>query len=172
MPRTVSSTRILSLSLCAFALLCGVSPAQRAKPHRAPKQVREQIADLEEQWKNATISGDIPTMDRLLSDDYVGISWTGQVNTKTEQLDRLRNRTLVVNRLDLADVKVKVVGSVAIVTCRSTLDGTNEGAPMTGTFRYTRVYQRLPGGVWKITNFEATRVPNHPHNNPTPTPSP
>ena len=30
--------------------------------------------------------------------------------------------------------------------------------PMHGTYRYTRVYSRLPSGTWKITNFEATRV--------------
>ena len=162
MPRISFSTRTICLLACTL-LLPPAAFAQPQKPHRAPKQVRQQITDLEEQWRNATLTADIPTMDRLLSDDFVGISWTGQVNTKAEQLDRIRKRTLVITRLELSDVKVKLLGPVAIVTCRSTVEGANDGAPTTGTYRYTRVYQRLPGGVWKITNFEATRVPNRSH---------
>jgi ketosteroid isomerase-like protein len=54
---------------------------------------------------------------------------------------------------------VKLVGSIAIVTSHAEVEGTNEGVPVQGTFRYTRVYQRLPSGAWKITSFEATRVP-------------
>ena len=150
-------------------LFSAIPFAQAPRPHRAPKQVRQQISDLEEQWRDATLNSDITTMDRLLSDDYVGISWTGQVNTKTEQLDRIRKRTFIVTRMDLADVHVKLLGSVAIVTSRATLEGSNDGVPAAGTYRYTRVYQRLPGGVWKITNFEATRVP-HPHDTPPPPP--
>jgi ketosteroid isomerase-like protein len=54
---------------------------------------------------------------------------------------------------------VKLIGSIAIVTSRAEVEGTNDGVPVRGTFRYTRVYQRLPSGMWKITSFEATRVP-------------
>jgi len=39
------------------------------------------------------------------------------------------------------------------------VEGTNEGMSVKGTYRYTRVYRRLPDGNWKITSFEATRVP-------------
>jgi len=33
-------------------------------------------------------------MDKLLSDDYIGITMTGQVNTKAQQLDRMRMHRL------------------------------------------------------------------------------
>ncbi len=98
-------------------------------------------------------------MDKLLSDDYIGISMTGQVNTKTQQLDRMRLHKIALTKLDLGDRQVKLIGSIAIVTSRAEVEGTNEGVPVKGTFRYTRVYQRLPSGAWKITSFEATRVP-------------
>jgi ketosteroid isomerase-like protein len=97
-------------------------------------------------------------MDRLLSEDYVGITMTGQVVTKMQQLDRVRNRNLVLDKIDFEDVKVKLIGPTAIVTSLADVDGTNDGQPMHGRFRSTRVYSRLPNGTWKITNFEATRV--------------
>jgi ketosteroid isomerase-like protein len=74
-------------------------------------------------------------------------------------LDRARNHKLMLTRLDLGEMQVKMVGSIAIVTSRAQVEGTNDGVPVKGTFRYTRVYQRLPTGEWKITSFEATRVP-------------
>ena len=154
------------LTACLFALWGACHSAYGAKTHRAPRQVRQQIDDLEAQFRTATLTGDATLMDRLLSDDYVGISWTGQVNTKAMQLDRIRNRTVSLSRMDITDMKVKLLGSVAIVTCAATIEGNNDGSSMSGAFRYTRVYQRLPGGIWKITNFEATRIPNHPHNGP------
>jgi ketosteroid isomerase-like protein len=134
-----------------------VHPLQlREKKHDAKRQVEA----LEEQWRTAQLAGDIAVMDKLLSDDYIGISMTGQVNTKVQQLDRARNHKLVLTRLDLGERQVKLVGSIAIVTSMAEIEGTNDGVPVKGTFRYTRVYQRLPSGEWKITSFEATRVPS------------
>lgn len=169
MLRQVPKSRLCSLIAIAFALTIFL-PCANAWLPRPHKEARQQIEELEQQWRAATLAADVPTMDRLLSDDYVGISWNGQLNTKAMQLDRTRNRTFALTRLDLADSKVKIVGDVAIVTARAEVEGTSDGTRMTGTFRYTRVYQRLPSGAWKITNFEATRVPDaterphHSHN--------
>jgi ketosteroid isomerase-like protein len=127
--------------------------------HEKKHDAKRQVEALEEQWRVAQLAGDVITMDKLLSDDYIGISITGQVNTKMQQLDRMRMHKVVLSKLDLGERQVKLIGSIAIVTSRAEVEGTNDGAPIQGTFRYTRVYQRLPSGAWKITSFEATRVP-------------
>jgi ketosteroid isomerase-like protein len=137
------------------ALAAGGIPPLHEKKHAA----KQQVEALEEQWRAAQLAGDVGTMDKLLSDDYIGISMTGQVNTKIQQLDRMRMHKIALTRIDLEDQQIKLVGSIAIVTSRAEVEGTNEGVPIQGTYRYTRVYQRLPTGVWKITSFEATRVP-------------
>jgi ketosteroid isomerase-like protein len=128
-------------------------------PHPKRKdQYKHQVEKLEEAWRVAQLNVDVDAMDRLLSDDYVGITMSGQVVTKTQQLERMRNRNLVLSKISLDDVKVKLIGTTAIVTSLADVDGTSDGEPMHGTFRSTRVYSRLPSGTWKITNFEATRV--------------
>lgn len=127
--------------------------------HERKHDAKRQVEAIEEQWRQAQLSGDVDTMDKLLSDDYIGISMTGQVNTKMQQLDRMRRHKLVLTRLDLGEMQVKLVGSIAIVTSRAEVEGSADGIPVKGTFRYTRVYQRLASGAWKITSFEATRVP-------------
>ncbi|MDQ2833930.1 MAG: nuclear transport factor 2 family protein [Acidobacteriota bacterium] len=127
--------------------------------HERKHDAKRQVEALEEQWRKAELDDDADTMDKLLSDDYIGISMTGQVNTKAQQLDRMKAHKLMLTRIDLGEMQVKLVGSIAIVTSRAEVEGTIEGEPMKGIFRYTRVYQRRPTGVWKITSFEATRVP-------------
>jgi ketosteroid isomerase-like protein len=127
--------------------------------HEKKHAAKQQVEALEEQWRQAQLGGDVATMDKLLSDDYIGISMTGQVNTKMQQLDRMRSHKVALTKLDLGERQVKLIGSIAIVTSRAEVEGTNDGAAIKGTYRYTRVYQRIPSGAWKITSFEATRVP-------------
>lgn len=156
--------RLLALTLLALMAsgsnVCAV--ASVPKPgHEKKRDAKKDVEALEEQWRVAQLAGDVVAMDKLLSDDYIGISMTGQVNTKAQQLERLRNRVVMLKRLDLGERKVKLVGTIAIVTSLAEVEGTNEGSPMTGTYRYTRVYQYLTGRGWKITSFEATRVPQN-----------
>src|ERR1700749_1338353 len=127
--------------------------------HEKKHDAKRQVEALEEQWRQAQLSGDVAIMDKLLSDDYIGISMTGKIVTKMQQLDRMRSHKFATTKLELGEMQVKLVGSIAIVTSRAEVEGTNEGMPVQGTFRYTRVYQRLPSGAWKITSFEATRIP-------------
>jgi hypothetical protein len=45
-----------------------------AGPHRASRSMRDQIESLETQWKKAILANDTESMDRLLSEDYLGIT--------------------------------------------------------------------------------------------------
>ena len=138
-------------------LTSGEVPAQH---HERKRVERAEIATLEQEWRHAQLSENIPEMDHLLSDEFLGVTASGEVVTKVQQLDRMRTRAMDITRLDLADTKIKISGNLAVVTSLARLDGTSMGHPLSGYFRYTRVYQRNSGDGWKITNFEATRVPS------------
>ena len=165
-----------SLWAAATVLVCvNVAFAGRFQSVTHPEKKHEakrQVELMEEEWRTAQLASDVATMDRMLSDDYIGISITGQVSTKAQQLDRVRNHKVVIHRVDLSDMKVKLIGSIAIVTSRAEVEGINETGPVRGTFRYTRVYQRLPSGAWKITSFEATRIPSPKSNREQPASEP
>jgi ketosteroid isomerase-like protein len=158
--RGLSPALMLLIVVCSLLLQCPQAlglplPGTSHKGHDAKQQVEE----LEQQWRAAQLSGDVAAMDKLLSDDYIGISMNGQVNTKAQQLERTSSRRVALTRMDLNEMKVKLIGSIAIVTSRAEVEGTSDGESVKGTYRYTRVYQHLPTGVWKITSFEATRIP-------------
>ena len=119
---------------------------------------REKIEQMEEQMRQAELAGDVGVLDRLLSDDYVGISMSGEVNTKAQKLERLRSHALVLTKIHSDEVKIKLLGQVAVVTSRVKIEGTTDGHSLAGTYRYTRVYLHGAGNSWKITNFEVTRI--------------
>jgi ketosteroid isomerase-like protein len=145
-------------SVAIFLLLAAAMPLQLTAAPQHKRAAREQIIELEQQWRQAELDVNIPAMDKLLSDDYLGILGTGEVVTKAQQLDHMRTREMIITSLDISDIKVKLIGQIAIVNSLAKLEGSVNGHSMNGSFRYTRVYQRLPSGIWKITSFEATRI--------------
>jgi ketosteroid isomerase-like protein len=175
MARSVRPIRHLLWAAVVMLACTSVAFGARFQPVPHPEKKHEakrQVELLEEEWRAAQLAGDAATMDRMLSDDYIGISVSGQVSTKAQQLDRVRSSKVVISKVDLSDMKVKLIGSIAIVTSRADVEGINESGPLRGTFRYTRVYQRLPSGTWKITSFEATRIPSPKSNRDQPATGP
>lgn len=153
--RKVSVAAMLLVSVLAGMVV----QARAGKPHPArTHEYKHEVEVLEGQWREALLNGDAAAMDKLLSDDYVGISMDGQVNTKAQQLERIRQRKLVLTQIDQGEMKVKLLGQVAIVTSSLTVAGTNDDLPFSGVYRYMRVYHRLPGEGWQTTSFEVTRI--------------
>lgn len=147
------------IALTVFAiLLVSTALAQKHHPqqHERKRTEREQIVALEHDWQEAALNEDIPAMDKLLSEDYLGITATGEVVTKTQQLDHMRTRRFSITSLHTSELKIKLVGNIAIVTSFAEVEGTSDGEPLKGAYRYTRVYQRVASGIWKITSFEVT----------------
>ena len=147
------------LVILTAALLVATLPhafAQGGVRREHKRTERTQIVALERLWQKAVLSDDIPTMDKLLSDDYLGITGSGEVLTKTQQLDRMRDGRFTITKLETSELKIKLIGNIAIVTSLAQVEGTTGDEAMHGAYRYTRVYQRMPGGIWKVTNFEVT----------------
>src|SRR5690348_9145531 len=97
-PRT-SWNRTTSALLAAGLLLLFASPACALLPHRGSRDLQKHIETLEMQWRDAVIHRNVRVMDRLLADDYLGISANGTVETKAEELAQSRAGTLRIKSL-------------------------------------------------------------------------
>lgn len=144
------------LLVTVFAVPRANLHAQKNPHHEHKRLEREQIVSLEDEWRQAALADDVDTMDSLLSDDYLGITASGEVLTKAQQLDHMRDKKLLLTKLQTSQLKIKLIGHIAIVTSLAEVEGTSDGDALHGAFRYTRVYQRLANGAWKITSFEVT----------------
>ncbi len=141
----------------ATLLLLASCHAAWPLPHHEKSEIHKEIEALEQQWQQATVTNNIGEMNRLLADDYVGISSNGTVENKQQALAQRSAGTVRIARLDLTDTRVRVYGDTAVVTSQAQLEGTNGTSDISGQYRYTRVYNRRLG-QWKIVSFEASRV--------------
>lgn len=148
----------LSVALLAAGPLHAFMPGQKGQhgQHEHKRTEHTQIVALERVWQKAALADDVTAMDKLLSDDYLGITGSGEVLTKSQQLDRMRDGRFMITKLEMSEVKIKLVGNIAIVTSLAQVEGATGDETLHGAYRYTRVYQRMPGGIWKVTSFEVT----------------
>ncbi|HUY81629.1 MAG TPA: nuclear transport factor 2 family protein [Acidobacteriaceae bacterium] len=138
-------------------VFCGL-PAETAwaLPHR-DHAIRKHIEALEMRWREAELTNNVSVMEKLLADDYIGISANGTVETRQETLDAHRAGTMKIQSLNITDLKVRVYGNTAVVTSKAALLGENGQSDISGNYRYTRVYNKRLGR-WKIVSFEASRM--------------
>jgi ketosteroid isomerase-like protein len=148
-------TTVGRLSL-VLVLLAGIpTQAHAGFPHK--DGTHKEIEGLELDWRQAELTNDIPAVDRLLADDYLGISANGTLETKADELTRRRTGSLKITQLNLSDIKVRIYGDTAVVTSKAEMVGKNGDRDISGRYRYTRVYSnRL--GQWRIVSFEASRI--------------
>jgi ketosteroid isomerase-like protein len=155
----------LAAGVCLFALAVWVVPCARSeqqskthKPHKENKRAdTREIEGLESQWRDATVKGDTASLDKLLADDFFGISSNGMVSDKKQYLQRVTARENKISSIDLMDLKVRMKQTTAIAVSQARVVGVLDGRQINGIFRWTKVYGR-EGGVWRVLNYEATRV--------------
>jgi ketosteroid isomerase-like protein len=147
--------RILFIALVAL-VSANLLQAGQAKPKK--QEVRHEIFDLEDTWRNAMLKSDINTMNALLADDYMAITASGMLQTKQESLASMRAHRVHFTTLLLSDRKVRFYGKTALVTSKAEVQGTTTEGEISGDFRYTRVYVRDNQGRWKIVSFESSKI--------------
>jgi ketosteroid isomerase-like protein len=133
-----------------------VDAQQMPKTQQHPS--RHAIDQLEDAWRSAILKSNLAAMDRLLADDYLGITASGLVQTKSQTLANLKSGRIHMASLTISDRKVRFYGRTAVVTSLAAVQATTVDGDISGNYRYTRVYVRDASGNWKIVSFEASRI--------------
>jgi ketosteroid isomerase-like protein len=149
--QTVSKVAAILVLFCWCSL-----PAHAFFPRH--DNLHKEIEALEMQWRQAQLTNNLGEIDRLLADDYLGISALGTLETKADVLAARRAGNPKLSQMDLSDVKIRIYGDTAVVTSKVDLRGTNGERDVSGHYRYTRVYTNR-NGEWRIVSFESVRVP-------------
>jgi ketosteroid isomerase-like protein len=146
---------VLSLFFCAAMLHADTRSQQR-------KNSIKQIEQLESDWRKAAIKNDIPVLDRLLADDYIGIGPNGTLQTKQQLIAARAANKIRFDKIEYSDTKIRLYGDTAVVTTTADVQGHSEASgDISGKYRYTRVYTRHNNtGTWRIVSFETSRVKN------------
>lgn len=145
-------TFILSVAMTALLAWIGATETGQGSDDIAA------IVDLEERLAQAWVKRDRPFIDALLASDWTVTDPSGrilskqQVLTETFSTSERRIDTMVVD-----DVKVRVIGAVAIATGRTRATGSYQGQVASVVLRFTDVFLRRDGR-WQVVTSQGTIV--------------
>ena len=159
-PSAIFTGRLSSVAalLIVFAFSASAAQSSPGMPRGQRHEVRHEIDQLEDTWRDAVIHRNSSAMENLLADDYIAITANGTLQSKDQTLATLRAGTLRFASIEFSDRKVRFYGQTALVTSRAEVSGTTSEGDMSGSFRFTRVYVKDDHGAWKIVSFEASRI--------------
>jgi ketosteroid isomerase-like protein len=149
--------------LGVFALTAaGGTLAQTSPPLREGEQ---EVRRLEEQLAKAVVRGDREFFERALAEDFTHTSHTGVFKTKAQWMAeskfsdaREKPGSTRYDAFELDELAVRLYGDTAVVSGRSTPKGTTaKGEPITGQFRFLRVWVKRQGR-WQAVAFQGTRI--------------
>jgi ketosteroid isomerase-like protein len=142
----------------AHGLPASAGQQRSGMPRSERHEIRHEIDQLEDKWRDAILYHNVQAMDALLADDYMAITASGTLQSKEQTLENLRNGAVRITSIELSDRKVRFYGHTALVTSKAEVTGTTPDGSLTGSYRYTRVYVREPHGSWKIVSFEVSPI--------------
>ena len=143
------------IRLLSFAAALVVSSASLfAQSERSSEGV---IRGYEEELGTAMIQRDVPTLARLVGNDWTIQNDSGAAGTRDGFLSDIRSGKLVVKAFRLHDVRIRVFGDVAVVQGADDEETVYDGKPSNGTYNWLDVWVRRDGR-WASVATQLTRV--------------
>ncbi|MBI3796427.1 MAG: nuclear transport factor 2 family protein [Deltaproteobacteria bacterium] len=131
-----------------------------ALPTFAQQQAEEEaLRKLEHEWWEAYKQRDTQTLDRIMAEDFIFTDEEGQVYDKSHFIALARQQ--VVTAYTLGDLRIRVYGDAAVVTCPSSWRYNIEGKEVSWEFRSTDVFVKRQG-QWQAVAAQDTRLPKKP----------
>jgi ketosteroid isomerase-like protein len=118
--------------------------------------VEQKLRSLEDQWQKALTRRDVAMLDRLMADDYVLTTVSGEVVNKARVLADVKslNATADVRNTEVA---VRVYGDVGIVNGLALISGKFNDKDVSTRSRYIKVYVKRQG-QWRVVAAQATLI--------------
>lgn len=120
---------------------------------RTERLIEEQEAAI----GRAMIQKDLVTLSRLVGDDWTIQNDSGVVGNKAGFIDDIKTGRLVVQRFELHDVRVRVIGDIAIVQGTDDEVSSYAGQDGSGTFNWMDVWTKRDG-KWVSIATQLTKV--------------
>ena len=118
----------------------------------------DSITQIEQRYNEALMKRDAAEFDRLLANDLVHISFEGQSAGKAEYMAFFRQGAWQYKKYEPSNVKVKMLGNMAVVTGRVDRVIVVNNRETTGAFAFTHVWSRIDDR-WQLTSSQLTTIP-------------
>ncbi len=113
------------------------------------------VAALDAEYQAAVKINDADTMDRILADDFVVVTGTGQIYSKADLINMARTKRVQYEHQEDTNKTVRVWGDTAVVTATLWLKGVDQGKPFDWHVWFSDTYVRTPSG-WRYVHGQAS----------------
>jgi uncharacterized protein (TIGR02246 family) len=116
------------------------------------------IRQLEQQLAAAWVKGDRAFIEQLIAEDWTVIDQSGNILSKRQLIDETFAATdRRIDAMEIDDVRVRLLGDVAVATGRTRVSGRYKGQPVGVTLRFTDVFH-FRDGRWQAVASHGTLV--------------
>jgi ketosteroid isomerase-like protein len=124
----------------------------------------KKLWDAEHTWVKALEEGKPALLETLIDNEFSFIGPDGEYEERQAYLAGYRAlpaQGIKVEKVELNEVKMRVLGDTGVVTGRALARVKVQGQPVTDNVRFTRVYQRR-GADWRMVAGQGTRLAPRP----------
>ncbi len=153
--------RIYLAALSAMAVASFLSARGNRRTSRGSGSTEQDIRNAISRIRDAQLSGDTSTLEKVFATDYTFTNPFGEVMTKDQILSELGSGTIKFQAWDLDDVHVRAYGNSAVARGHVRLKGQRQGQDISGEYRGTWhwVWNQ---GRWQLVAGQSTRVVGQP----------
>jgi ketosteroid isomerase-like protein len=111
-----------------------------------------------EDFYGALRNNDLEKPSRIYSDDYMLVRPDGSSFSKAQILDDLKAHSMSFPSIELANEKIRIYGSVGILTGDSKITAVRDGAESKTEFRLVAVYSKQNDRI-ELVHFQSSPLP-------------
>ena len=152
--------------LAMLACFPAVLPAQLTQAQKKDRLITAEmevegveLVALEKETAHAKALNNSSFFLRVYNDDYLGTAPTGEILDRPKLVASIQNSTTNYSSFIATDIKVRIYGPTAVVTCTWSTRGVQNGHSFSRQFRVIHVYMNNRVGGWKVVAGQETQIP-------------
>jgi hypothetical protein len=148
--------RSLFITLCLLMPGFAAGAQQAAKATTPPPEFKE-MQQVEDRWNDAITKRDQYALELVLAPQFIGISATGDVTTRNQQIANLFVKNSLPESLEQKVVSERFVGDVAIVNGTYVMSWKTDKGPVLEKGIFSHVFEHVRTN-WLCLNSQRTVV--------------
>jgi Domain of unknown function (DUF4440) len=149
-------TKSLLIALCMSLVAASAGAQQATKTSTVPPAFKE-MQQVEDRWNDAVTKRDQYGLELVLAPQFIGISATGDVATRNQQIAQLLVKGAGPDSLEQKVVSVRFVGDVAIVNGTYVMSWRTDKGPVLEKGIFSHVFEHVRTN-WLCLNSQRTVV--------------
>lgn len=123
----------------------------------APAFADDAVTAAEKGWAQAVVSQNFAKLQRVLDDELIYAHSTGNIETKSEYLGKLKSGAQRYDAIDHEKTTVRVHGDAAVAHSIVVMKGSNAAGPFDNRLMMIHTWIKK-GGEWRLAAHQTTRL--------------